>query len=256
MAFKDSEISEVYHAEVNQHSDLESAATEDNSAFVTETQPFPTEQHHWLPQQYREEFESLDIDNNDFVSDLDRDGHQGTLHPSYEEAEHGRNPEWNAFFEQNPDPTREQVIEHVFDVQEAQGYAHYDTHMYNHPNETTEMSSLLETTEPDQANDSAMNDGIFEFDESAEAEGAGTYWNGEASYSSYFENDTDSSVWEADTTDVAEWTETTAVPWEPNPEFEMEWNSESDSDGGAMESGTDMDATSDASADGDGGGSD
>lgn len=63
------------------------------------------EAHHTLPQKYRKDFEKLgiNIDEPGNVVWRETEGHRA------KNAEHGK--EWDKFFEDNPSPTKEQVIE-------------------------------------------------------------------------------------------------------------------------------------------------
>src|ERR1035441_7787168 len=98
-----SDLWQVYAEETNRGVGLDEArATESNAVQVTEGQPFATEQHHVLAQEFEDKFERAGIDADRYTVDLDRDNHQSVLHAT--DSDGSRNHEWAAFFR---DPNQE-----------------------------------------------------------------------------------------------------------------------------------------------------
>jgi Predicted lipoprotein of unknown function (DUF2380) len=138
---RQSEVEQIIAEETNRGVNLDEARLTDNgAAFIYDQQPFPNEQHHWFPQQYRDKFEALDIDIDRYVTDLDRDNHQSVIHARYEGS--SPNPEFQEFFSNNPNPSSEEALAFVESCLKKLGYDDAEMHPYRNHSEITTFKEL------------------------------------------------------------------------------------------------------------------
>jgi Predicted lipoprotein of unknown function (DUF2380) len=169
------EIEEVFAEESNRGVDLDASRVAEDGAEIYAEQPYRTEQHHWFPQQYREKFEEIGIDPDQFTTDIDRDSHQTVIH--LRSGEIDINQPWKDFFAANPSPTYEETVEFAKSVQAQFGYEGAEMHVYNkHQEETSfdvnstdeDISNDLEYEVDDSADEDISNDLEYEVDDSAD----------------------------------------------------------------------------------------
>lgn len=103
-------------------------------------------------QEFRDEFETLGIEPDDYAVSIDAEGHQGTVH-AYDRETGSRNPEWTAFFEQAEEEgwevSREEAVEMAEGLVAENGWESFDMHAYQDDSTATSLSDLtVEAAEP------------------------------------------------------------------------------------------------------------
>jgi hypothetical protein len=138
------DVQSVYASEVGQFNVQEAQAVQD-SAWVSQGQPFATEQHHVCAQEFRSEFEQLGLNIDQCTVDVDRDNHQGVLHARDQEG--SRNSEWASMFahaEETGQPvTREAALEQAQSMIDANSWNDSGMHAYNDQSGLTTVSDLI-----------------------------------------------------------------------------------------------------------------
>ena len=87
--------------------------TSDGETFTFGGPEMPNETHHELPQQYKEQFKKAGIDIEKYTKELPKDAHRLKPDGLHARGPNGWNQTWGKFFAENPNATKEQILQQL-----------------------------------------------------------------------------------------------------------------------------------------------